>query len=113
MSHENKICIVFSGIESLRGDRAVELVKRFNLKPYAGVKFGSGALFYEDFIPEIEKEISVESLRRLTGLFVWFGLNQIKFRFDRSYLADSQVDFQIHMIQEHDYITIPKIKYGH
>jgi len=108
---KNKIYILFSGIESLRGDRAIELVERFNLIKYGGVKLKAKVLFYGYFDPKIDKENSIDSMTQLTGLFIWLGLNQIKFRLDRSYLLDSQIDFQLHMIQDNDYITIPKAVY--
>ena len=108
----DKICILFSGIDSLGGSIAIQLVQAFALKEYGAVKMGQvGKLWYGDFDSVILKNTDLRIINSLVDLLLWLGSRKIKFRFDRSNLQDSQVDFQLHMIQEKDYITIPEVEY--
>ena len=107
------MCILFSGIDSLTGTTAIQLVDTFKLKAYGGVALSqTNELFYADFDTKIDTSYSVPDFHSFIGLLGWFGLKKIKFRIDRAMLRDTQVDFQIHLIQEEDYITIPKVYYG-
>lgn len=110
---KNKMCILISGMNSLSGTTAIQLVDRFKLKAYGGVKLGQmGELFYADFDTKIDTENNMEYLHSFMGLLGWFGLKRIKFRIDRSHLRDTQIDFQIHMIQEKSYMQMPKVVYS-
>ncbi len=110
---KEKFCVLFSGIDSLKGTTAIHLVTRFKLKEYGGVKVGHrGKYFYADFDAEIDRENSLGNLHSFIGLLEWLGIQRIKYRIDRAHIADSQVDFQLHMIQETSYIKIPKPLYA-
>ena len=109
---ENTFCVLISGIDNLVGSDAIMLVDRFRLKEYGGVNVGSrGKYYYRDFSNVIDKENNAENLHSFIGLLQWFGLKKLKYRFDRTHLADSQIDFQLHMVQDTGYITIPRPKY--
>lgn len=109
---KDKMCILLSGMDSLSGTTSIQLVDRFKLKVYGGVKLGQmNELFYADFDTRIDTENNAENLHSFISLLSWFGLKKVKFRIDRSHLKDSQIDFQIHMIQDTDYIHLPKIVY--
>lgn len=107
-----KLCILFSGFNNIDGVIALHMRERFSLKEYGGIKLGLvGTLFYADFDPTIDKEYTNESNRNLVGLFVWFGLKKIKFRFDTYSGKDSAIDYRIHMVKEDDYIQFPEVHY--
>ena len=109
---KNKMCILISGMDSLSGTTAIQLVDTFKLKAYGGVKLGQmNELFYADFDTKIDTENNMDNFHSFIGLLGWFGLKKIKFRVDRSHLRDTQVDFQIHLVQEKDYMHIPKVVY--
>lgn len=109
---KTKFCILISGIDNLLGSDAIHLVERFKLKEYGGVKIGQrGKYWYGDFDTKINTERSLESLHDFTGLLTWFGLKKITYRIDTARIADTQVDFQLHMIRDEKYIEIPKPLY--
>lgn len=111
MNNKQRVCILFSGIDKLGGLTAIRLMKDFSLKEYGGVSIKSaGKFWYTDVSLEVNEEFNV--LKTITELFVWLGMRKILFRFDKSSLQDSQVDFQLHIAKESTaYISIPRPQY--
>ncbi len=106
----NKICILIAGIENLRGNHAIEMVKYFDLEHYPNQKVGTHyyySLFNNNLNPR-------DGERTPKGLFseflVFLTLRGYGVRFDRAHVySDTAVDYVLKIgLQRESPISMPK-----